>query len=122
MKAGMGLAAAVAATGLAAGLSGCATAPAGHPVEVSRFHLGAPLERGSLAIEAAPGGSASSLEFRTYADAVQSELSSQGYAPAPGGTSQYVAVVGFNRETEQGPPRRSPQPRTSSGSRCSSSP
>jgi len=104
MKAISGLLIALAATGLA----GCETT-ASAPVQVTRFHLGAPLERGTLMVEPAPGGASGSLEFQTYAAAVQSQLLSQGFAtPAGGASAQYVAVVGVNRNTREGPPRRSP--------------
>lgn len=91
----------------ATGLSGCATT--GAPVQVTRFHLGAPLERGTLAVEPMTGGAPATLEFDTYASAVRSELLLQGYsAPAPGATAQYLAVVGLTRTTMEGAPRPAP--------------
>lgn len=91
----------------AATLGGCATTQV-RPVEVTRFHLGAPLERGTLSVEPAPGGDASSLEFRAYADAVDREALRSGFTPAtPGTPSQYFAAVGFTRATHEGPPRSS---------------
>jgi hypothetical protein len=109
MKAISGLLVTLAATGLA----GCETTATNAPVQVTRFHLGAPLERGTLTVEPAqsggPGGASGSLEFQTYAAAVQSQLLSQGFAtPSAGAGAQYVAVVGVNRNTREGPPRRSP--------------
>ena len=110
MRAISGLLIAVAATSLA----GCETTAMSGPVQVTRFHLGAPLERGTLAVEAAPssgpGAAPAGLEFDAYAAAVQHELYGQGFsAPAgPGAASQYVAVIGFARHTREGPPRRSP--------------
>ncbi|CAN5672291.1 hypothetical protein BH11PSE6_BH11PSE6_13860 [soil metagenome] len=96
--------------GLAAtSLAGCATSTVSGPVEVTRFHLGAPLERGTIAVEPLPGGGPASLEFSTYAGAVQSELVQAGYNPAAAGTSgQYLAVVGFTRTTLEGAPRPAP--------------
>lgn len=86
-------------------LAGCATTASG-PVEVTRFHLGAPLETGTLAVEPLPGGGAPSLEFKTYAAAVQGEALKHGFdVPPIGATAQYLAVVGFTRATRQGPPR-----------------
>jgi hypothetical protein len=105
MKAISGLLVALAATSLA----GCETTTSA-PVEVTRFHLGAPLERGTLSVEPAPGAATGSLEFKTYADAVQGQLLDQGFtAPAtPDTVAQYLAVVSFSRTIRQGPPRSSP--------------
>lgn len=92
----------------ALGLAGCATTTGG-PVQVTRFHLGAPLVTGTLAVEPMAGGSPASLEFKTYAAAVQTELITYGYpAPAAGDAGQFLAVVGFTRTTEEdGPAQRS---------------
>ena len=105
-KAISGLLIALAATSLA----GCETTARSGPVQVTRFHLGAPLERGTLSVEAAPGAGPAGLEFNAYAAAVQHELFGQGFsAPAaPDAAGQYVAVIGFDRHTREGPPRRSP--------------
>jgi hypothetical protein len=101
-KAISGLLIALAATGLA----GCETTMSA-PVEVTRFHLGAPLERGTLTVEPVSGSTAS-LEFKTYAAAVQGQLLAQGFTAAPDSAGQYVAVVGFSRTIREGPPRQSP--------------
>jgi len=89
-------------------LAGCATTNGG-PVQVTRFHLGAPVVTGTLAVEPMAGGSPASLEFKTYAAAVQTELLNYGYnAPPPGDAGQFLAVVGFTRTTEaDGPAQRS---------------
>jgi hypothetical protein len=95
--------------GVAMSLAACATTPARSPVEVSRFHLGAPLETGTLSAEPTTAGWATSLESQIYTGAVANELSRYGYAPTATGTpSQYLAVVGVTRTTREGPPRRSP--------------
>jgi hypothetical protein len=63
------------------------------PVDVTRFHLGQVSERGTVAVEPAPGGPAG-LEFNSYASAVANQLTRLGYAPVDGvGQSLYVAVV-----------------------------
>lgn len=94
------------AAGLVALLGGCATTgPA--PVEVTRFHLGAQLERGSLKVEPVPGYAMSPLEFQTYADAVQAEALRSGFTAAGTLDAQYVAAVGFRRDVREGPPRSS---------------
>lgn len=90
-------------------LGACATTPAASPVEVSRFHLGTPLESGTLTAEPTTAGWATSLESQVYTSAVANELSHYGYAaPAAGAQSQYLAVVGVTRTSRPGPPRRSP--------------
>lgn len=95
--------------GAAMSLGACATTPTASPVEVSRFHLGAPLETGTLSAEATTAGWATSLESQIYTAAVANELAKYGYAqPATGANSQYLAVVGVTRTTRPGPPRRSP--------------
>ncbi len=99
----------LAAIGLAgAGLAACSTTTL-PPTQVIRYHLGAPIERGSIDVEPQTGGAPASLEFKTYAAAVQSQLLRIGYTPpVPGTPSQFVAVVSFQRGIVEGPPRRSP--------------
>ncbi|HVF92975.1 MAG TPA: hypothetical protein VM900_01530, partial [Sphingomonas sp.] len=59
-------------TGLtAATLAGCTTAGPLPPTNVVRYHLGAPIARGTVAVEPATApGVPASLEFKTYAAAV----------------------------------------------------
>lgn len=92
------------------GLGGCATAPSMSPTEVLRYHLDAPIQRGTISVQPVTGSDApASLEFKTYAAAVESQLLKLGYTlPAPGTQPDYVAAVSFTRTTEMGPPRRSP--------------
>ena len=88
-------------------LGACATAPS--PIDVTRFHLSQAIERGSAVVEPAASGDPDSLEFRTYADAVQRELQRVGYVPAEGlRTSLFVAVVNVERDSREAAPRRSP--------------
>jgi len=90
-------------------LAGCATTAPMPPMEVIRYHLGQPIARGSIAVEPLSGGAPASLEFKTYAAAVQTELLKVGYSvPAQGATPDYVATVGFTRTSREGPPRQSP--------------
>ena len=101
----------IAALGLAlaaAALAGCTTTSASGPVSVTRFHLGAPLERGSVTVEPLPGGAGPSLEFQTYADAVREQLLASGYSAPAAGPAQYLAVVSFARTSREIEPRRSP--------------
>lgn len=93
----------------AAAIAGCATTAPLPPTEVIRYHLGEPLARGTVAVEPLSGGAPASLEFKTYAAAVQGELLKAGYSvPAQGVTPDFVATVGFARTSQEGPPRRSP--------------
>lgn len=94
----------------AAALAGCTTTTASGPVDVTRFHLGAPLERGTISVEPLPGGGpVPSLEFQTYADAVRDQLLASGYTAAvPGVPAQYLGVVSFARTTRELAPRQSP--------------
>lgn len=95
---------------LVVGLGGCATTLRTPPAEAIRYHLGAPIARGSVRVEPLVAeGAPASLEYRTYAAAVEGELLKNGYALAPAGaTPDFVATVSFRRGTELGPPRRSP--------------
>jgi|UniRef100_UPI0035CC057C hypothetical protein len=95
MKLALGMAIVAATT-----LSACATTTTSGPVEVTRFHLGAPLETGTLTVEPAPGGGPPSLEFKTYAAAVQTEALAHGFTvPASDPAAKYLAVVSFTRTT-----------------------
>jgi hypothetical protein len=93
----------------AAALAGCATTSSLPPTEVIRYHLGQPIMRGTIAVEPMSGGAPASLEFKTYAAAVEAELLKVGYTvPAQGTTPDYVATVAFTRTSREGPPRQSP--------------
>ncbi|EZP51176.1 MULTISPECIES: DUF4136 domain-containing protein [Sphingomonas] len=93
----------------AAALAGCATTASLPPTDVIRYHLGAPIARGTVAVEPLSGGSPASLEFKTYAAAVEAELLKVGYTlPPQGATPDYVASVAFTRTSREGPPRQSP--------------
>lgn len=98
-----------AATFCTLSLSAC-VAPTG-PVEVTRFHAAdtAPLGRGAIAIEPAPGIDGTSLEFRSYAAAVSRQLALLGYSEqvAAGSISQ-IATVRLSRQTYH--PERSGSP------------
>ena len=92
-----------------AALSACATGPASFPVQATRFHYDAVAQRGSITVEPLAGATAASLEYKTYAAAVQAELLRNGFTPpAPGAKPEYIATVGFTRAPRPLPPRRSP--------------
>lgn len=88
-------------------LGACATPTP--PVDVTRFHLGQPIERGTIFVEPPPGGDPASLEFGTYAAAVSAQLRGIGYVPTGEiGGALYVAVVDVQRGVRPGAPGRSP--------------
>lgn len=96
----------------AIGLAGCATSTRLPPAEAIRYHLGAQtVQRGTIAVqplETTPGAQPS-LEYRSYAAAVEGELLRNGYTLAPPGTQpDFLATVAFRRGTQAGPPRRAP--------------
>lgn len=87
-------------------LNGCATAIA--PVDVARFHNGAPAPSGSIMIEVEPGLAADNVELRSHAAAVGQELQRLGFAEVTS-AAPLVARVSFARTVR--PPvetRRSP--------------
>jgi hypothetical protein len=99
----------VATLGAAALLSACATTPRPSPVDVTRFHLGAPVQPGTTAIEPLSTNARVSPEYQSFADAVAAELARLGYAPGSAqGTSAYIAEVAFVRESRGFVRKRSP--------------
>jgi hypothetical protein len=95
---------------VALALAGCATGYTLPPAEVVRYHLGEPIDRGTIAVEpqSTPGAPAS-LEFKTYAAAVETQLLRNGYTVATAGSPpQLIATVAFTRQNRVGPPKRSP--------------
>lgn len=87
--------------------TGCATSNAG--IDVKRFHLGAPVTRGTIAVIPANSAQAFGIEYRVYADAVASQLRAQGFTPI--GVSDGPAYIGTLTVTQNvavGPPRPSP--------------
>lgn len=92
-----------------AALGGCATGPARFPVEATRYHYDPVAARGTVTVEPLIASGPASIEFKTYAAAVEGELLRQGFTlPAAGVPAQYVASVSFTRENRPLPPRRSP--------------
>jgi hypothetical protein len=87
-------------------LSGCAASIP--PVEVTRFHAGASVAPGAVALVPLEGGDPASLEFRSYAAAVAKELSVLGYREGQGSATAYVAEVDIARSVREEQSRRSP--------------
>lgn len=95
--------------GMAAALAGCTTGVSRFPVQATRFHFNAMTDRGTIAVEPLTGSGTASLEYKTYAAAVQTELLRLGYTnPVPGATPRYLATVSFSRANRPLPPRSSP--------------
>ncbi len=90
------------ALALSGGLAGCATQGVA-PVQVTRFHLGQPIAPGRVSVEPADKGQAESLEFQTYAQAVEGELGRLGFQVVPNvPNSELVAAVTVFRGSRQG--------------------
>jgi hypothetical protein len=80
-------------------LAGCATTYRTAPVDVTRYHLGQPMERTTIAIEPLTGADiVMGPEFQVYADAVAAELARLGYVQSTSSMpSAYIGVVSFRR-------------------------
>jgi len=90
-------------------VSACATGPRSFPVSATRFHYDPVTARGTVAVEPLAGPTSPSLEYKTYAAAVQAELLRNGFTnPAPGARAEYITTVGFTRAPQSLPQRRSP--------------
>jgi len=100
---------AIAIAAMASLAAAACVAPVG-PVEVTRFHTAntAPLGRGTITVVPAPGMDGQSLEFRSYAAAVDRELRRVGYADASDGDGAQVASVAIARQTVQPPDHGGP--------------
>ena len=83
---------------LAMALAGCATRGGGGEaaggMEVMRTHLGQPLARGQIAVEAFQPADANDPAFSAYAAAVGQQLTRLGWTVLPvRGTSEQVALI-----------------------------
>jgi len=86
-------------------LAGCAMEMGGAagPASVTRFHLGQPVARGQIAVEAADTAEANSLEFAQIAASVERELGRLGWTVDKGnGRTEQVATVRIEQATRQG--------------------
>jgi hypothetical protein len=82
-------------------LAGCTTTPRPGPIDVTRYHLGQPMERTSISFEPMSGAVQVNPEYQTYEDAVRGELERLGYVRAANGTeSGYIAGVSFTRTSK----------------------
>ncbi len=75
-------------------LGGCTTSMT--PVEVTRFHVDAVPRGESVAVVAAPGADGTTIEYRTYANAVRAALGRSGFAVVDaGGAAPLVASIDY---------------------------
>ena len=59
-------------------VGGCATGYRQAPVDVTRYHLGQPMERTTVSVEPMSTAGSVSPEYQLYADAVAAELERLG--------------------------------------------
>lgn len=81
------------------------------PIDVTRFHtpLTLPRLKGvAVMVEAAPRADASSLENQVWLDAVQKELTANGFGSATPGAVDVVAEVRVDREVQKREKQRGP--------------
>jgi hypothetical protein len=90
---------------LAVSLAGCATTTGSggggrYATEATRFHLGEPVARAQIAIEAITPAETSTPEFRSYADIVGRQLTRLGWTVVNGlGGSEQVAIVNVQQRS-----------------------
>lgn len=86
-------------------VTGCAMEMGGasSDASVTRFHLGQPVARGPIAVEAATPADANSLEFDQIASSVERELTRLGWAvEARSGGTEQVAIVRVDQAARTG--------------------
>lgn len=87
-------------------LAGCATAPSG--IDTTRFHLGQPIARGTVAIEPVSNPGGGSLEYSTYSQAVAGALGRAGFTVVPSPASaEYLATFDATQQQRPAAERRS---------------
>jgi hypothetical protein len=79
-------------------LGACAPTYRPQPIDVTRYHLGNPMERTTVAIEPMANTDSFGPEYQTYSDAVRAELERLGYVQSVSNMpSGYIAAVAFRR-------------------------
>lgn len=96
------------AAAAALSLSACATTEREAPSQVTRFHLGQPVARAQIAIEAVDPADQNSLEFRTYADAVARQLTRLGWTVVGSAQSEQIALINVEQGSREALAQRSP--------------
>jgi len=99
IKARMGRRAMVAAPlAVLLALTACSSGPA--DIEVTRFHLSAPITRGSIVVESDDAALANTVEFRTHQNVVTEELARIGFGTPQANTpSEFVATMIYTQDT-----------------------
>jgi hypothetical protein len=93
-KAGIAMAAAASLTACASGRAGGGETTTAGMVDVNRTHLGQPVARAQIAVEARDPSAANSPDFRVMASAVERQLVRLGYTIAPNrATSEQIALI-----------------------------
>lgn len=77
--------------------AGCTTTGRNPGVDVTRFHLNQPVNRGTFAIEPLSTNTTVSPEFQTYANAVGREMEKLGFRATQASPSDYIVAVSFVR-------------------------
>ena len=80
-------------------VAGCATEDTVGGASVTRFHLGQPIARGPIAIEAVDPRDTNGLEFAQIAASVARELTRLGWTVVPSNASEQVAMVSLTQQT-----------------------
>lgn len=90
----------LAALAIASGLLAACTARS--EADVTRFHLGQPIARGTVYVAPLDPAAASTLEFRTHAEGVAGALRGAGFVPVERGTAaDYIAVISAQQTTRE---------------------
>ncbi|MBV9882085.1 MAG: DUF4136 domain-containing protein [Sphingomonadaceae bacterium] len=79
-------------------VSGCATDDMATGASVTRFHLGQPIARGPIAVEAADPRDTNGLEFAQISASVARELTRLGWTVVPNNASEQVAMVSLTQQ------------------------
>ena len=83
----------------AAAVAGCATDDMVSGASVTRFHLGQPIARGPIAVEAVESRDQNSLEFSQISASVARELTRLGWTVVPNSASEQVAMVSLVQQS-----------------------
>ena len=82
-------------------LAGCATDDMVTGASVTRFHLGQPIARGPIAVEAVDPRDQSGLEFSQVSASVARELTRLGWTVVPNSQSEQVAMVSLTQQSRE---------------------
>ena len=82
-------------------VAGCATEDTVGGASVTRFHLGQPIVRGAIAVEAVDPRDTNGLEFSQIAASVARELTRLGWTVVPNNASEQVAMVSLTQQSRE---------------------